>query len=105
MALPLQFKWIAKRELFFHTFFGMGHEKGRVHKPDRKHPREAIKAMDDAAQKIRGGINIIIFPEGTRSEDGSLLLLKRGVFTLALRAKVPILPGGDIRFKPITAKR
>ncbi len=94
VALPLQFKWIAKRELFFIPFLGWAMKRAGYISLDRKHPREAIKAMDDAAQKIRGGINIIIFPEGTRSEDGSLLPFKKGVFTLALRAKVPILPVG-----------
>jgi 1-acyl-sn-glycerol-3-phosphate acyltransferase len=94
VALPLQFKWIAKRELFFIPFLGWAMKRAGYISLDRKHPREAIRAMDDAAQKIRGGMNIIIFPEGTRSEDGSLLPFKKGVFTLALRAKVPIVPVG-----------
>ncbi len=81
VALPLQFKWIAKRELFFIPFLGWAMKRAGYISLDRKHPREAIKAMDDAAQKIRGGINIIIFPEGTRSEDGSLSLLKRGLYS------------------------
>jgi 1-acyl-sn-glycerol-3-phosphate acyltransferase len=94
VALPLQFKWIAKRELFFIPFLGWAMKRAGYISLDRKHPREAIRAMDDAAQKIRGGMNIIIFPEGTRSEDGGLLPFKKGVFTLALRAKVPIVPVG-----------
>ncbi len=94
VALPLQFKWIAKRELFFIPFLGWAMKRAGYISLDRKHPREAIKAMDDVAQKIRGGMNIIIFPEGTRSEDGNLLPFKKGVFALALRAKVPIVPVG-----------
>lgn len=93
-GLPLQFKWIAKRELFYIPFLGWAMKRAGYISLDRKHPREAIKAMDDAAEKIRGGMNIIIFPEGTRSKDGNLLPFKKGVFTLALRAKVPIVPVG-----------
>lgn len=103
VALPLQFKWIAKRELFFIPFLGWAMKRAGYISLDRKHPREALKAMDDAAQKIRGGMNIIIFPEGTRSEDGILLPFKKGVFALALRAKVPIVPvgiSGSSRLQP-----
>jgi len=93
-SLPVQFKWIAKRELFYIPFLGWAMKRAGYISLDRKHPREAIKAMDDAAKKIREGTNIIIFPEGTRSKDGHLLPFKKGGFSLALRAKVPIVPVG-----------
>ncbi|HNQ47165.1 MAG: lysophospholipid acyltransferase family protein [Syntrophorhabdus sp.] len=93
-GLPVQFKWIAKRELFYIPFLGWAMKRAGYISLDRKHPREAIKAMDDAAKKIREGTNIIIFPEGTRSKDGHLLPFKKGGFSLALRAKVPIVPVG-----------
>jgi 1-acyl-sn-glycerol-3-phosphate acyltransferase len=94
VALPLQFKWVAKRELFFIPFVGWAMKRAGYISLDRKHPREALKAIDNAARKIQGGVNILIFPEGTRSEDGSLLPFKQGVFSLALRARVPIVPVG-----------
>ena len=103
VALPLQFKWIAKRELFFIPFLGWAMKRAGYISLDRKHPREGLKAMDDAAKKIRGGMNIIIFPEGTRSQDGNLLPFKKGGFSLALRAKVPIMPvgiSGSSRLQP-----
>lgn len=91
-ALPLQFKWIAKRELFRIPFLGWAMKRAGYISLDRKHPREALRAMEDAAQKIRGGTTIVIFPEGTRSADGSLLPFKKGGFSLAMKAGVPIVP-------------
>lgn len=93
-VLPVTFKWIAKRELFFIPFLGWAMKRAGYISLDRANPREALKAIEDAAGKIRGGMNIIIFPEGTRSADGVLLPFKKGAFSLALRAKVPIVPIG-----------
>jgi 1-acyl-sn-glycerol-3-phosphate acyltransferase len=39
-------------------------------------------------------MSVIVFPEGTRSKDGKLLPFKKGVFSLALRAGVPVIPIG-----------
>lgn len=95
-SLPLSFRWIAKRQLFLIPLFGWALKRGGNISIDRENPREALKAMDEAARKIRDGMNIIIFPEGTRSKDGSLLPFKKGGFSLALRAMVPIVPVGIV---------
>jgi 1-acyl-sn-glycerol-3-phosphate acyltransferase len=92
--LPFYFKWIAKRQLFKIPFFGWAIGRAGYVSIDRENPREALKAMDEAAKKIRNGMNIFIFPEGTRSVDGTLLPFKKGGFSLALRAMVPIVPIG-----------
>ncbi len=93
-GLPLSFRFIAKQELFRIPFFGWAMTRAGYISLDRDHPREAVKALDDAANKIRKGLNIVMFPEGTRSEDGQLLPFKKGSFTLALKASVPIIPLG-----------
>ncbi|MDD5009282.1 MAG: lysophospholipid acyltransferase family protein [Syntrophorhabdaceae bacterium] len=95
-SLPLSFRWIAKRQLFLIPLFGWALKRGGHISIDRENPREALKAIDEAARKIREGMNIIIFPEGTRSMDGSLLPFKKGGFSLALRAMVPIVPVGIV---------
>jgi 1-acyl-sn-glycerol-3-phosphate acyltransferase len=94
IALPFMFKWVAKRQLFSIPFVGWIMKRGGYVSLDRENPREGLKAINDAAQKIREGMNIIIFPEGTRSKDGKLLPFKKGVFSLALRASVPVIPIG-----------
>jgi len=93
-GLPLSFRWIAKRQLFAIPVFGWAMRKAGYISIDRENAREALKAIEKAAQRIREGTNIIIFPEGTRSADGRLLPFKKGGFTLALRAMVPVVPIG-----------
>lgn len=92
LVLPVQFRFLAKRGLFRLPFIGW-HLRRSGHIPvDREHPREALKSLDQAAQKIREGRSVVLFPEGTRSRDGRLLPFKGGSFYLAIRAGAPIVP-------------
>jgi 1-acyl-sn-glycerol-3-phosphate acyltransferase len=91
-ALPVSFRWIAKRELFSIPIFGWALARAGHISIDRAHAREAVKAMERAASGIRAGTNIVMFPEGTRSRDGRLLPFKRGSFSLAFKARVPVVP-------------
>ena len=52
----------------------------------------AVKAMAEARDRMQKQVNVMIFPEGTRSSDGELLPFKDGAFRLALEAGVPIIP-------------
>jgi 1-acyl-sn-glycerol-3-phosphate acyltransferase len=93
-ALPVSSKWIAKRQLFSIPFFGWAMKRAGYISIDRENPREALKAINDAARKIKEGTNIVIFPEGTRSKDGVLLPFKKGAFSLVVRAGIHVLPVG-----------
>jgi 1-acyl-sn-glycerol-3-phosphate acyltransferase len=48
--------------------------------------------LNEAGDRFREGASILIFPEGTRSEDGQLQPFKPGGFHLALKAKGDIVP-------------
>jgi 1-acyl-sn-glycerol-3-phosphate acyltransferase len=91
-AMPVSFKFIAKRELFLIPFFGWAIRKAGYISIDRDNPREALKAIEEAAKKMSEGTTVLIFPEGTRSRDGNLQPFMKGAFSLATRAAVPILP-------------
>ncbi|MGB9630284.1 MAG: lysophospholipid acyltransferase family protein [Thermodesulfobacteriota bacterium] len=90
--LPLQFKWLAKKELFSIPFFGWTMAVAGYIRVDREGTRQTVEAMKEAVQKIRDGLSVVIFPEGSRSPDGSIQPLKKGGFTLAIKSKVPIVP-------------
>jgi len=59
---------------------------------ERDSPKKAYRSMLRAAEVVRNGVSVIIFPEGTRSPDGNLQPFKKGVFLLALKSRAPILP-------------
>ena len=90
--LPYQFKWLAKKELFSIPFFGWTMAAVGYISIDRGGTRDTVEAMNEAAQKIRDGMSVVIFPEGSRSPDGSIQPFKKGGFTLAIKSKVPIVP-------------
>jgi len=90
--LPFQFKWLAKKELFSIPFFGWAMAAVGYISIDRKGTRGTVEAMNKAAERIRDGMSVVIFPEGSRSPDGAIQPFKKGGFTLAIKSKVPIVP-------------
>lgn len=48
--------------------------------------------LEQAAARLRAGISVIIFPEGTRSPDGALGRFYSGAFKLSLETGVPVVP-------------
>ena len=102
-AMPRQFYWIAKKELFDIPFFGQSMRRGGYIPLDRGDGRKALQSMDAAAVAIRQGKSVVMFPEGTRTQDGRLLPFKRGGFILARKAAVPVIPvtiNGSGRINP-----
>jgi 1-acyl-sn-glycerol-3-phosphate acyltransferase len=59
---------------------------------NRENIREAMKALDKTAHKIKKGISFVIFPEGTRSADGNTGEFKRGMFIVTEKAEAQIVP-------------
>lgn len=63
---------------------------------DRKDPREGLKSVLKAADHIKSGVSIFLFPEGTRSKDGKLHEFKDGGMKIATKSQAPIVPVGII---------
>ncbi len=91
-AIPANLRVIAKRSLFLVPIFGQALWAAGIIFINRKDRRNAIASMNRAAARIRGGMSVLIFAEGTRSRDGRLLPMKKGAFVLAIEAGVPVQP-------------
>ena len=91
--LPLNFRWVSKREVFRVPFFGQYLVLHGDICIDRGRAAEAMEQLLREGKKwIARGASIAIFPEGTRSKDGEIHRFKAGAFTLAKEAGVEILP-------------
>jgi 1-acyl-sn-glycerol-3-phosphate acyltransferase len=90
--IPHEMKWVAKKELFKIPLFGWGLSLAGDICLDRGDTASALAVMEKARRYLRNGMSVMIFPEGTRSEDGKLLPFKPGAFKLAVELGVPILP-------------
>ncbi|MFH0924260.1 MAG: lysophospholipid acyltransferase family protein [bacterium] len=91
-TIKIQFKWIARKEFFRVPFLGWAMTSTRQIGLDRENRTKAYDSINQAVTKIRSGTSIVIFPEGTRTMDGSVSEFKRGGLLLATRAEVPIIP-------------
>ena len=63
---------------------------------DRKDPREGLKSVLKAADLIKSGVSVFLFPEGTRSKDGMLHEFKDGGLKIATKSQAPVIPVGII---------
>lgn len=110
-CLPREVRFLAKRELGRIPLFGRAMAHAGNLFIDREDPRDAVLLMREAVRRIREGRLVVIFPEGTRSTDGSIGEFKTGAFYIAQKAGVPLLPvyidggrlalpKGSLRFRP-----
>jgi len=90
--LPVQFRWLAKAELFRIPIFGRAMRGAGYISIDRFNRSSAFASISEAAARIRQGVSVMIFAEGTRSRDGRLQPFKKGGFILAVDSAVPIVP-------------
>jgi 1-acyl-sn-glycerol-3-phosphate acyltransferase len=90
-VLP-RYKFVAKAELFKVPIFGGGMRAVGMIEIQRDNRKAAFGAYEVAAERIRAGNSVVVFPEGTRGHAYPLRPFKKGPFVLAIAAGVPIVP-------------
>jgi len=99
--LPVDFRIVYKKSLSLVPLVGWAIWLGGHVPIDRSNPFRARRSLDAAARRIRAGTSVVVFPEGTRSPDGSVRRFKRGSFGLAIDAGVPVVPVSLIGVKAV----
>jgi 1-acyl-sn-glycerol-3-phosphate acyltransferase len=94
LAFPdLRIRFLAKQELFYIPIFGWYLLLAGHIPVSRGSLRKAIKSIEKAGERIKKHRStIMVFPEGTRTEDGQIKGFKKGAFVLAAKTGVPIVP-------------
>jgi 1-acyl-sn-glycerol-3-phosphate acyltransferase len=94
LALPTIPGFLAKRELLRIPFLGQALRSGGHVMIDRGQFMNALQSIQRAAEQVKAGKTVLIFPEGTRGNSDTIGAFKKGGFHLAQAAGVPILPVG-----------
>ena len=85
--------YVLKRELRSIPLFGGLTQAAGMIAVDRDAAASALRGLvRDGEKAIADGRQIIIFPEGTRSEPGMMLPLQPGIAALAGRTGLPVIP-------------
>lgn len=90
--LPRRTSVLVKTELFQVPILGRAMLMGDLVPVDRRNREAAVNSMKEAERVMAKGLNLTVFPEGTRSRDGRLLPFKKGPFYLAMDSGVPVVP-------------
>ena len=90
-SLPFQLRIIAKASLGSFPFLGWHLRRTGHMLVDRRRPdRNGVVGW--AKRLTSNGLSLIVFPEGTRSQDGRVARFKGGSFRVALQAGLPVVP-------------
>jgi 1-acyl-sn-glycerol-3-phosphate acyltransferase len=102
--LPVDVRIIHKKSLSLVPFIGWTIALGGHIPIDRSNPFRARRSLDAAAERIRAGESVLVFPEGTRSRDGAVGHFKRGSFSLAIEAGAPVVPVSLVGVKALVPR-
>jgi len=83
---------LVKKEFFRVPIMGSAMRLVGFIRVDRKNREQALDAVERGVLALNAGKSFLVYPEGTRSPDGRLQKLKKGVFVMAVKAGAPIVP-------------
>ncbi|MBN1689102.1 MAG: 1-acyl-sn-glycerol-3-phosphate acyltransferase [Candidatus Omnitrophica bacterium] len=91
-GLPVDFKFLAKKELFPIPFLGWHMALAGYIPIDRGNKDSGQQAIKSARRWLQSGVSVVFFPEGTRSLDGYIQRFKPGAIKIARDEAIEILP-------------
>ncbi|GLC26420.1 lysophospholipid acyltransferase family protein [Roseisolibacter agri] len=87
-----RYSFVAKAEIFKVPLFGGAARAVGTIPIERENRKAAFQSYEEAAARMKGGRNVVVFPEGTRGPEYALRPFKKGPFVLAIAAGAPIVP-------------
>ena len=93
-VLPVEFSFVAKRELAFRPLIGKVIRKVGYLTVERFAPAQSAADADRATALLRRGVSLLFFPEGTFVRAPGLLPFRLGAFKAAVEAGRPVIPIG-----------
>ena len=103
-SLPVDLRFIFKQSLIFFPFVGQAIYLMGMVPIDRSSRQKASRSLKKAGERIRNGIHVLIFPEGTRSKTADMLPFKKGGFVLATQESVDIVPISIVNAKALAGR-
>jgi 1-acyl-sn-glycerol-3-phosphate acyltransferase len=91
-AIPRRIAILLKKSLFAYPIVGQAFTLAHFIPVERSNHESAIASLEKATEAMKEGQSFLIYPEGTRSNDGRLGEFKRGAVVMAIKAGVPIVP-------------
>jgi 1-acyl-sn-glycerol-3-phosphate acyltransferase len=91
-VIPRRVAILVKKELFRIPILSRAMRLSQFVAVDRADREAAASSVDVAVERLKRGLSLAVYPEGTRSPDGRLRPFKRGTFAMAIAAGVPIVP-------------
>lgn len=91
-SLPIQFRILAKKELFRYPFMGWHLKRSGQIPVERESALASMRSLTEAAASVRAGTPVVVFPEGGRSATGQVMPFMSGAFYVAIKAGVDVIP-------------
>jgi 1-acyl-sn-glycerol-3-phosphate acyltransferase len=89
-SLPMQFRIMAKIELFRYPFLGWHLRRSGQIPIDEKEMN--LSGVKKAIKTLKSGMSLMVFPEGGRTNNGEIKNFQSGAFYMAIKAGVPVVP-------------
>jgi 1-acyl-sn-glycerol-3-phosphate acyltransferase len=90
--LPFQFRILAKQSLWAIPFVGWYLKRSGQVPIELGSPRSAVAGLLRGVKTLKGGLSLVIFPEGGRAEHGVMTPFQSGAAFMAIKAQVPLVP-------------